>query len=285
MLSSYTSFSNTKWLSTVLRQKTMTYIILIFSMILTSRAPAKDINYCAKGIPLDFDDEFGYRPRGDRCEGLYNLPVGGAARIAIESLTQHLSLGDLDNRSHILLRWRVPTPTPVRLTAVSERPRIRYRMDVLLPASASEFRWSTEVVGHIGLEGDDIGLVGTARIRIAGIARDVYVPVTAGPGIISDGSIEIVFVADVDLAALELTIRPIDARGAPEAASFHGKFGGPFVPAEVPIKVTLAGSEWTAAGGFFHVTAFGQAPPEMLDSALPSQAPVETFLLYLPARQ
>jgi hypothetical protein len=155
-------------------------------------------------------------------------------------------------------------------------------MDVSLPPSSPKFLWSTEVVGHIGVHGSDIGLIGSVRASIGGILRDVYVPVLTGAETSPGGEIQIAFVSDVDVGSLDVTLRGIDKRGAPTSVCFHQRFGEPFIAAELPVDARISAGQCKSETGFYHLMAIGHPAPEMVESGVVGPVPAATYVLYLP---
>ncbi len=74
---------------------------------------------------------FGYRDRGDRCEGVYIKEVSSTA-LTVASFTEVFEPYDLQSSEPLHLAWdRPPGNASVRLRAQSLRRRLYYRMDAV----------------------------------------------------------------------------------------------------------------------------------------------------------
>lgn len=132
---------------------------------------------CDPGLPQRRDDPYGYRVRGDRCEGLFAREVGaGAPRIV--GFGRHVEDFDAMAGGALRLRWpRPPLDGPVRLRVHCLRPRVYYRMDTQAPGGRNEFSWSPGLLASLGLRRGDLAVIGWVTQGAADGPRRVLLPV------------------------------------------------------------------------------------------------------------
>ena len=98
--------------------------------------------HCDRYLPVSRGDPFGYRMRGDRCEGVYIQQVS-ATPLLVASFGR-LDLPDtIPAAGSLLVQW-APHRGEVRLRAHSLKPRTYYRMDHRQPAGSHSYRWPTD---------------------------------------------------------------------------------------------------------------------------------------------
>ena len=135
-------------------------------------------NHCDPYLPVSKDAVFGYRARGDRCEGVYIQPVSSTP-LVVASFGRFPRPDSYQPTGSVLVEW-TPDTGDVRLRTMSLKPRMYYRMDSRQRASAGSFAWRTNVLAALRLTGSDIGLVAWTRRTLGGAARNVYLPVRMG---------------------------------------------------------------------------------------------------------
>jgi hypothetical protein len=127
------------------------------------------------------DKPLGYRPFGDRCEGLYAQSVG-ASTMRVVSFTAGAARFKTGEPKPILIAWPKVKDGPIRLRAKSLKSNLYYQMDTLQPETASSFTWRTDMVRRLSLGARDLGLVGWMEARVGGETETVYLPLTVRQG-------------------------------------------------------------------------------------------------------
>jgi hypothetical protein len=123
---------------------------------------------------------FGYRSRGDRCEGIYVREVSGV--LVVASMVSDLGEFDASSRAPINVAWSPPKgASEVRLRAQGLRRRLYYRMDSILPTGASNYTWPSDVLSGLGLGLREVGLIAWTRLPLGNETQRVIMPVRVGP--------------------------------------------------------------------------------------------------------
>jgi hypothetical protein len=149
---------------------------LVSSVFASARAA--DIAHCDRYLPVSTNNAWGYRLRGDRCEGVYIQPV--SATPLIVASFGHINAPDvLPANAELLVEW-APAGREVRLRATSSKPKAYYRMDSLQPAKLHSYRWPADVLAALKLSMKDIGVVAWTQQKVGMTIRDVYLPVSIG---------------------------------------------------------------------------------------------------------
>ena len=188
-------------------------------------------------------DPLAYGRRGERCEGVYFVPVSGSADLSLVALTEPTVTFRVASDQTVLLRWNVAAAKwPVRVRAVSLKSGVYYRMDAVRPEGAVSFDWPGDIAGRLNLTSGDLGLIAWAQQIIGGRAQNVYLPV--GVGKVAGGPRDryvATLVPGSEVSELFLTLAAIGADGREEQALKRDEPLKGFYPAERPIPVTLSG--------------------------------------------
>jgi hypothetical protein len=153
-----------------------------FVCILTWPAHAAAQARCDPSVPRNEAQSSGYRPRGDRCEGIYKRPVNSFG-VQLVSLTAH-GLAELcAPGTPVHMVWpgaaAIPGAGPIRVQAESMRPLLYYRLDVDRQAGASSYQWPAEprCSSDVGLRVADVGIIARTTAMLAGKPIEVLLPV------------------------------------------------------------------------------------------------------------
>ena len=163
--------------------------------------PAED-NFCDDDIfrGSNFNDNWGYYPRGNRCEGRYIRKMG--SHILVVSLTEYYEDYDIDSEKELIIEWTPPENEKVRLRAYGIGPDLYYRMDTSSAPGSKHFRWPTDVINGLKISRKNLGVVGWMNLPVNGGLRRVYLPLRVwqkheGQ---SPGSYEVILQSDSRLA-------------------------------------------------------------------------------------
>ena len=156
-------------------------------------------------------DAYGYRARGDRCEGIYIKDLSASLRVV--SFTREFdTFTGQDSVLH--LEWAGGSNGEVHLRANSLRPRLYYEMDSVQPAGASGYNWETSLLTALHITRPELGVVGWTTQRIGVQDRQVYLPLdvrTSKPD--KTNSYQIVVVPGVELRELYVSLSLLDKDG------------------------------------------------------------------------
>lgn len=234
------------------------------SLWLATGAPsaAQDCSLSADG---DGATSLAYRPRGDRCEGLYRDKV--ANRINLRVVGYHLdrppeALGSLEAIDLAFgdvlagLPEHAPETRP-ELRVTSLRERVYYQMDTRALASDRRFLWALDVFGQLAdsLPPRDLG----AMVCMPGCENQNADVVIAPVVFTQDGQNRdehslIYVMADIELQSLHADLRVGD-----QMLLTEHRIGGRFLPARRAHRLQLPQWEGGAAElVFIAVTRSGQ---------------------------
>ena len=203
-------------------------------------SPSARQNPCEAGLVSAGDDPYGYRLRGDRCEGVYVHGVAGTT-LAVASLVESFADFQPASGKNLIMVWSAPAGADVRLRARALRRRLYYRMDAIRPAGSTSYHWPTNLLDTFNLRRHELGVVAWASRAVGGERRDVYLPLRIGqqrPARSRD--YQLALVAGAELSEVYLSLAPVGADGRPgpylrrDQALGYGHY-----PAERSINVTI----------------------------------------------
>jgi hypothetical protein len=189
--------------------------------------------------------DLGYRPRGDRCEGLYIKDVGfGGTTLAIVSLTSRFEEYDPLSDDNLHLEWFSPDTAKLRIQVRGIQPKLYFGMDSDQPGRVGAYRWPTSLLAQLNILQPDIGVLAWTRIKAGKRWLTVHVPVSitrtknGGP----PAADTVVLYSIRELSELYLTIGPADALGQPVPGGLiknREPQGLGWYPPKVPIRLAL----------------------------------------------
>jgi hypothetical protein len=206
---------------------------------LVSSAAFAQAAKCDPRLQSSGNDPYSYRLRGDRCEGTYIQEVAGAP-LTIASWTQSRPEYDLTSSHPLQIRWEMPGSGEVRLRAQSLRRRTYYQMDTVRPSRSNSYEWPDGLLAAVKIPSEELGVTGSARLRIGQTDRDVYLPVRIfQAGSAAPGGYHLILLPGVQLDEVFVTIAAV--KGGKEAILKNGEpLGYGYYPAERAIDVTIA---------------------------------------------
>lgn len=183
---------------------------------LTARSIPAQAVPCDASLEPDPADPWGYRARGDRCEGIYAQPVSGTPLI-VASFTERFAAFDPDSVRSLVLRWTPDSSGNVRLRAIALRHRLYYRMDAERPAPAGSWEWPANLLSALDLGRAEIGVVAWTHLAAGGTGRDVHLPLRIGAGSDTDsvGDYSLVVVPQVELTEVYVSVARMNDDGRP----------------------------------------------------------------------
>ncbi len=204
---------------------------------------------CDPGLRLpEGNSPNAYVQRTGRCEGIYAKEIA-AVNLSVASFSMHLDRLDPKGTHAVRLDWSSPTHNPVRLRAVSLRPRFFYRMDALRPSGTTSWMWPTDLLNALDLDKSSLGITATTTVTLNDVDRVVYLPIhvsTPAPGPAS-GPYQILLHSDVELSEVYVSIAELSKEGKPVKTLWRDKplqYG--IYPAERGIPIWIGASELLA---------------------------------------
>jgi hypothetical protein len=152
-------------------------LFLVFILVTVGIIPiaVSQIQSCDSSLEQPEGHPYGYRLRGDRCEGVYVKQVGNTI-LVLASFTESFEDYDLHADKDLVLQWNAPGNEEVRLRAFGLRRRLYYRMDTLRPPHSQSFGWPVSLLAALEIPQHDLGILGWIQYRIGKTDHDVYVP-------------------------------------------------------------------------------------------------------------
>lgn len=197
---------------------------------------------CDPSLHSSTADPWGYRVRGDRCEGTYAQPVAGTP-LVVASFTERFDAFDPDSTASLMLRWPAIGSGQVRLRAIALRRRFYYRMDAQQPASAGVWAWPANLLSALDLGRAEIGVVAWTRRTEGDTERDVHLPLRIAAGEAADQAAEyaLAVVPQVELTEVYVSVSRMDADARPvEWLRDEQPLGYGYYPADRPIEIAIA---------------------------------------------
>ena len=195
----------------------------------------------------------GYRPLGDRCEGVYAKQVGGTT-LFLASFTEAFENYDLKSRDSLTVSWSAPAESSVQIRAETIRRGRYYRMDTRRPARDTVYRWSNRVLSAEQIVRKELGIVGWVRLPIAGAPRQVHVPlrVEQKASARSCGFYEVQIAPGERLKEVYTSLAPVGADGTLGPFLRQDEpLGYGFYPAEAPIKFKVDRAQLPRVGIYY----------------------------------
>ncbi len=207
---------------------------------------------CDPNLLQPTGNPYGYRLRGDRCEGVYIQQVGGSP-LAVVSWTRAFPDYDLSSNQNIAVEWDAAhLDSPVRLRAQGLRHRLYYRMDALRPSNSNSFNWPTGLLSALNIPRGDAGIVGLAQASVDGASREIYLPlrVSQGSNPPHDNAYSLILLPGVELKEVYLTLTGLPSEAKSPKIKDGEAVGYGYYPAERPVEIPISGLK---NRGFYHL--------------------------------
>ena len=191
----------------------------LLGLLLLPKPTSSQENHCDPQLPQAGDDPYGYRLRGDRCEGVYVNEVFATVRVV--SLTASFDEFDPATDRSLTVGWTAPGNESVHLRAYSLRHRLYYQMDSLRPAGRTSYAWATDLLGALNLRRKDLGVMAWTTQRVGNAKRDLLLPLSVrrGGAVNRSSGYQLVLLPSVELASVFISLAPLK----------EGESLGPFI--------------------------------------------------------
>lgn len=195
---------------------------------------------CDPALQPPKGERYGYRRRGDRCEGIYAKEVA-LATLNIVSLTSIYQSFDPGGGNDIELGWLAPSAGPVHLRANSLRRRLYYRMDATSDADDRVWTWPSDVVAALELDASSLGVVAWTYLADPERTPPLYLPLRVGsapkPAV---GSYTVIFVPGRELIEAYIHLKALASDGNEPVSILAGKaLGYGYYPADRGVRFRL----------------------------------------------
>lgn len=213
--------------------------VAFIAVAILPASPGEEPTFCDPLLTPILDNPYGYRPRGDRCEGIYVQNVASVA-LLVGSFTESAIDYELGAGKPLLVGWRnLPGNTsPVRLRAQGVKRRLYYRMDTLRPADATSYEWPSNLLNALNVRKQDIGIVGVTSHLVGQTDRDIYLPLSVTQQDVSARSApyEMVLFPGLELNEIFISLARLGENGEPETyIQYEEPLGYGYYPAQQPV--------------------------------------------------
>ncbi len=215
-------------------------IMCTLSLVFPVNCPGVE-NVCDPDLKTKEDFAFSYRYREDRCEGLYIREVAGTP-LLVASLTSRFEDFTPQSGNNLLVSFRSPGDTYVRIRACGLRRKLYYRMDTIVQRGHKSYRWPLDILNALNITRKDLGLIAWAEVSLGGEMRKVYLPVcvSQGSSSISPISYQMLLFPEQELVEVYVTLAGIDQQGRQTSKLMEAKpLGYGYYPAERPVLITI----------------------------------------------
>jgi hypothetical protein len=203
--------------------------------------PQSDAPTCNKLLEQPVSNPYGYRLRGDRCEGVYVQSVAGTP-LLVAGFTATFDQYDVRTVQSLDVGWSSPTEGRIQLRAYGLRRKLHYRMDASLPSSRRSYNWPTEILTGLEIPQSEVGVAGWIGTRVGPTDRDVYLPLRIPAQRSRPERYTLVLLPSVPLSEVYVSVAPVDANGRPakyirdeEPLKYN------YYPAERAIEIPISG--------------------------------------------
>lgn len=194
-------------------------------------------------------DEWSYRMRGSRCEGLFSQQVATTAELALGSLVAGISGDEPSPSSEWTVSWSKATPNTIKLQARSLLYRQYYRMDATVAGGSRSFKWSTDVLAGIPVKRKNIGVLVSTEETILGRKESVFIPAFVGPAASGAANVVAEVIPTRDLSELYMKVMGVDKSSGklvelvPQRALNYGFYPG---NRSIRIPISISGIQQRA---------------------------------------
>ena len=227
---------------------------LLMASLLTAATfgslPQSGAASCDKLLEQPASNPYGYRLRGDRCEGVYVQSVAGTP-LLVAGFTATFDQYDVRTVQSLDVGWSAPAEGQIQLRAYGLRRKLHYRMDASLPSSRRSYKWPAEILRGLEIPQSDVGIAGWIRSHVGRINGDVYLPLRIGAERARPETYTLVLLPSLALSEVYVSVAPVDANGrATKYIRDEEPLKYNYYPAELAIEIPISG---LPAPGLYYV--------------------------------
>jgi hypothetical protein len=159
------------------------------------------------------NDPWGYKVRGNRCEGRYIQPSGSYLQVV--SLTQFFESYEFGAAKELIVEWNSSLKKPFFIRAFGIKPDLYYRMDTSIPPGENLYRWPSDVLEALQINSDEVGVLGWIEMKIGNTFRHIHIPliVRQRKAVAGHRSCEVVFQSASRLTEAYYRLKKMDSEG------------------------------------------------------------------------
>jgi hypothetical protein len=182
------------------------------------RSLSAQVNHCDPNLRSSGNGPYGYRLRGDRCEGEYSRPVDSTT-LLIASLTESVEDFVPATDHELTVEWMTPGNAEIHLRSQALRRRLYYRMDTIRPAGSTSYAWTPNLLAAFNLKRNELGTVAWVSYPVGNTKREVYLPVRIRQqaSAVRSRSYQLTLLPGVEFAEVFYSLAPVGTDGRPGA--------------------------------------------------------------------
>jgi hypothetical protein len=216
--------------------------VIVWSITGTMSFAFAKNNDCDPSLEQPNENPYGYRQRGDRCEGQYVKQVASTT-LFIASFTE--TFGEVDHNSNkdLVVEWKALGDKETRLRAHGLKRKLYYRMDTVRSPEAQTFNWPVGLLAALTIPRQNIGVVGWTHYSMGGVEKEVYLPlrINQTKAKSQSGIYTAVLLPGVELSEVYVSLATVGKSGRPETYLRDGiPLGNNYYPAERPIDIHIS---------------------------------------------
>jgi hypothetical protein len=147
------SWDRLSLVSTVVLLCVLSLELLLFALVTAQE------NHCDRDLNAPAGHPYGYRLRGDRCEGIYVQEVN-CTTLRVASLIESFEDYDPASGKDLLVQWPAFGHSDIRLRTQSLKRRLYYRMDTVRPPGSTSYTWPSHFLAALKISKRELGIMG-----------------------------------------------------------------------------------------------------------------------------
>lgn len=223
---------------------TLRFFTFLISLVVLSHVTAwPQMPHCDTHLIQPENNLYGYRLRGDRCEGQYAQQVTSTTLLVV-SFTSVFEDYNLEEDFPLRLKWPALGSNKVRLRAHSLRWKLYYRMDSIRNPGDTTFTWPISLLAAMKIPKRDLGVVSLTDYQLGDTLLPVYLPlqINQKKTLASASAYQLVLWPGVQLQEVYMSLATVDQKGQPEKFLIDGEpllYG--YYPAQRAIDIPILG--------------------------------------------
>jgi hypothetical protein len=218
------------------------FLVVFWSIACAISAATTKDDDCDPSLEQPKENPYGYRLRGDRCEGMYVKQVASTI-LLVASFTETFEEYDLSSNKDLVVEWKALGNEQVRLRGHGLRRKLYYRMDTVRSPEAQTFSWPVGLLAALAIPKQDIGVVGWTHYSAGKIEREIYLPlrINQKKGKSRLGTYTVVLLPGAELSEVYVSLATVGKDGHPETFLRDGiALGYNYYPADRRIDIPIS---------------------------------------------
>lgn len=190
------------------------FIRAVVALALLPTSAGAQPGHCDPQLAPPAGNPYGYRLRGERCEGVYVRQLSNSA-LVLASFTLLFEDFDAAHSEDLLVQWKAPSSAEVRVRARTLDRRLHYRMDAIRQKGTASFRWPAGLLYALQIQQGNLGVLVWVPSDASPIRRELYLPVRVfqKQGQLPRGSLQLVLLPSLELSEVYVSLASVNNDG------------------------------------------------------------------------